>query len=129
MGAGAFDLLKTRGSRPASLRNRLNAVLPVTANFIDPLQIGTLRAARLSRKGCRIRRKVRVAKGQQRHELTLPADWLGRQLQLVSALRRDGSVNGAAQNDQPSGGCRSPQETALPAYGNNKVLYLLIFIA
>ena len=70
-----------------------------------------------------------VAKGQQRHELTLSAEWLRKAIATVSALRRDGSVNGAAQNAQPSGGCRSPQEAALPAYGNNKVLYLLIFIA
>jgi hypothetical protein len=108
------------------LRNSLNVALPVTANFIDPIPTALVQPG----KDCGIRRQFYgCERATASYELTLPAEWLGRQLQLFSMLRRDGVVNGAKQSDQLSGGCSSPQEAALPGYGNNKVLYLLIFLA
>ena len=62
-------------------------------------------------------------------ELTLPAESLGRQLQPVPMLLRDGGFNRTGESDQPSGGCRFPLEVAPLRRCRGKILYLLIFVA
>ena len=65
------------------MRNSLNVALPVTANFIDLLRLGLVKAARLPGKGCDTVQSLRLRKGHSVTELTLPAESPGGQLRPV----------------------------------------------
>ena len=53
------------------MRNSLNVALPVTANFIDLLRLGLVKARSVTREGLRYGAKFTVAKGSQRHRINL----------------------------------------------------------
>ena len=104
------------------MRNSLNAALPVTANFIDPLRSGLPKAARLSGKGCGIRRKSTVAKGSQRHRINL-ARRIARGGDYNLSRRAEGIATSMGPGEVISSrGCRFRKEAAQMCGGKDKVL-------
>jgi len=84
------------------LRNSLNMALPVTANFIDPLRLGLVKAARLPGRGCA---DTAQSYGCERvtgvTELTLSADrWVSNH-DLSRCLEGRATSMRSGETDQP----------------------------
>src|SRR5690242_5924482 len=104
--------------------------LPATANFIDPLRLGLVKAARLPRgRASGYGSKLWLRKGHSVTELTLSADRWVSNYDLSGCLEGRAASMGSGETDQPSGGCRFAWEAEILRCRKYKILYLLIFMS
>lgn len=105
------------------MRNSLNVVLPVTANFIDPLELALIKAARLSGKGCGIRRTVYGCERVTGHRINLaPGNRLVRDCNLFQTASKGGGLYWTLGSDQPWAAVASLRKRQAVRRGKDKVL-------